>query len=338
MANKYLDYDGLLYFWQKIKTLFVKSTDVDSAMSASSTHPVQNSVIKAYVDSAISGVTQFDYQVVSSLPATGTKGVIYLVSHGGSGTDIYDEYIWITSSSSYEKIGSTSVDLSGYVSNVAYDSTNKKLTQTKGGSTTTDIVTVATIKTALNLAKGDVGLGNVDNTADANKSVLSASKLTTARNIDGMSFDGQASITHITRCTTGASTKAKAVNLTGFTVEGGARIIVLFQNGNTHTSPTLNVNSTGAKPIYGYDVVSGTGASLSLASIKADQAVEMVYDTQSGPSYGWRVIGFAPAEMISSDISTGTSTDHMTVSPKLLVDSFASVAITNSEIDTVVAS
>lgn len=31
MANKYLDYDGLLYFWQKIKTLFVSDVTYDSS-------------------------------------------------------------------------------------------------------------------------------------------------------------------------------------------------------------------------------------------------------------------------------------------------------------------
>jgi hypothetical protein len=40
-----------------------------------------------------------------------------------------------------------------------------------------------------------VRLGNVDNTADANKEVLSATKLKTARNIQGKSFDGTADIT-----------------------------------------------------------------------------------------------------------------------------------------------
>jgi hypothetical protein len=40
-----------------------------------------------------------------------------------------------------------------------------------------------------------VGLGNVDNTADVNKEVLSATKLTTARQINGVNFDGTANIT-----------------------------------------------------------------------------------------------------------------------------------------------
>lgn len=109
----------------KIATITINGTDVDiyipnaaaidSTMSDSSTNAVQNRVIKEYVDDAIAGVTQISYEVVASLPATGESGVIYLVPNGGSGSNVKDEYIWIASTSSFEKIGSTDVDLSGYV-------------------------------------------------------------------------------------------------------------------------------------------------------------------------------------------------------------------------------
>ena len=86
-------------------------------MSDSSENGVQNKVIKSYVDSAISGVTQFDYEVVQTLPVTGVKGTIYLVANSGSGTNSYDEYIWVTNgtTSGYEKIGTTDIDLTHYV-------------------------------------------------------------------------------------------------------------------------------------------------------------------------------------------------------------------------------
>ncbi|OQA48431.1 MAG: hypothetical protein BWY46_01377 [Firmicutes bacterium ADurb.Bin300] len=45
------------------------------------------------------------------------------------------------------------------------------------------------------ITKAMVGLGNVDNTADSNKEVLSATKLKTARKINGVDFDGTADIT-----------------------------------------------------------------------------------------------------------------------------------------------
>lgn len=62
--------------------------------------------------------------------------------------------------------------------------------------TPTDVVqSVAGKVGAVTLTKSDVGLGNVDNTADNVKSVSSASKLTTARTINGVSFDGTVNIT-----------------------------------------------------------------------------------------------------------------------------------------------
>lgn len=50
------------------------------------------------------------------------------------------------------------------VTDVNYDTTNKKITKTIG-STTSDVVTISTIKSDLNLTKSDVGLGNVNNTS-----------------------------------------------------------------------------------------------------------------------------------------------------------------------------
>ena len=71
--------------------------------------------VQAAIRESLSGITGIDIQVVESLPATGTKGVIYLVAHTHGTKDNYDEYVWVTSKSAYEKIGNTDVDLSGYV-------------------------------------------------------------------------------------------------------------------------------------------------------------------------------------------------------------------------------
>jgi hypothetical protein len=62
-------------------------------------------------------------------------------------------------------------------------------------------LTSPVINTPTGIVKGDVGLGNVDDTADSAKNVLSATKLTTDRTIGGISFDGsidipQRQITH----------------------------------------------------------------------------------------------------------------------------------------------
>ena len=73
--------------------------------------------VASAIAEAIAGVTQFDYEVVASLPATGVKGKIYLVANTGTGENIYDEYIWIVQNDvgHFELLGTTQLDLSGYV-------------------------------------------------------------------------------------------------------------------------------------------------------------------------------------------------------------------------------
>lgn len=67
-----------------------------------------------YTNEAIAGVTQFDYKKVASLPATGEKGVIYLVRKASAaGDNFYDEYIWVDGE--FEHIGDTQLSLDGYV-------------------------------------------------------------------------------------------------------------------------------------------------------------------------------------------------------------------------------
>ncbi len=89
--------------------------------------------------------------------------------------------------------------------------------------------------------------------------VQNAERLNTARAIDGVSFDGTADISHYAICSTAAATAAKTVTLAGFALTTGARVAVKFAETNSAANPTLNVNNTGAKPIYyhGKAIVTG---------------------------------------------------------------------------------
>lgn len=132
--------------------LDVLNLPMDTSLSSTSTRPVQNKVINSAlankanlasptftgtpkaptaaagtnteqiattqfvttaVANAIGGVTSITYKVVTTLPATGENGVIYLVAHSHGTGDGYDEYIWV--SNKFEKLGNTDVDLSGYM-------------------------------------------------------------------------------------------------------------------------------------------------------------------------------------------------------------------------------
>lgn len=73
------------------------------------------SQVQSLINSAVGNITSIRYEKVTSLPATGSNGVIYLVAHSHGKQDIYDEYIWLSETKTYEKIGNTDIDLSAYV-------------------------------------------------------------------------------------------------------------------------------------------------------------------------------------------------------------------------------
>lgn len=81
---------------------------------------------KTYVNDAVGAITGFDFQIVDSLPETGVKGTIYLVPAAPGDNveaedNVYSEYLWITETngtSKYELIGTTKMDLTGYLKEV----------------------------------------------------------------------------------------------------------------------------------------------------------------------------------------------------------------------------
>lgn len=126
----------------------VENKTMDAAPTASSENYVTSGGVKTYVDNAIAAVKQFQYEVVSKLPAASanTMGKIYLVSHVHNSADSYDEFITIEKGGAYswEKIGNTDIDLSGYV----------KKDTTIAGVNLQDNITKTELLTALNVADG----------------------------------------------------------------------------------------------------------------------------------------------------------------------------------------
>jgi hypothetical protein len=131
----------------------------------------------------------------------------------------------------------------------------------------------------------------------ASSTYSAKSILPSAVNIDGISFTGGAGIHHYGTCPTGGSTANKVVTLTGtFTLGTGAKIFVNFANANTASSPTLNVNSTGAKNIYYRGVRITTNSNKTLLA----GVCEFVYDGTQ-----WHLIGNS---LLDSPSFVGTPT------------------------------
>ena len=116
-------------------------------VAAGGDHLVTAGNIKAYVDQMVEA--GFEVVVLSTLPtadasayATYRNSIVMVPTSDPSTDNVKDEYIIMRSGAegsytySWEKIGSTDIDLSGYVSNVSYSAASHTLQQTKGGTTT----------------------------------------------------------------------------------------------------------------------------------------------------------------------------------------------------------
>jgi hypothetical protein len=92
---------------------FQNATQVNSTITGKGYQT--QSQVQSLINLAVGNITSIKYEKVSSLPVAGSNGVIYLVAHSHGTQDIYDEYIWLAESKTFEKIGNTDIDLSGYV-------------------------------------------------------------------------------------------------------------------------------------------------------------------------------------------------------------------------------
>ena len=142
-----------------------------------------------------------------------------------------------------------------------------------------------------------------------------AVKLKTSRAIDGMGFDGTKNIIHYAVCSTAAATAAKTVNLTGFVLGIGARILVRFDTTNTAEAPTLNVTGTGAKAIR-YKNATVTASVLAAKAIREfvyDGAYwQIVGDLDSNTTYGAASTSKAGIVQLSSAVNSTSETQAAT--------------------------
>ena len=115
---------------ENVKENYVKEGLVNTTAELTET---EKASIKGYLGyaeptdiiSAIASIPQFKLTIVSELPTKGEKMTLYLVPKEGTNNDVYDEYIWIEQTESFEHLGTTAVDLTDYVKNTDYATTDK---------------------------------------------------------------------------------------------------------------------------------------------------------------------------------------------------------------------
>lgn len=187
-----------------------------------------------------------------------------------------------------------------------YDFVTANIPDTSTFATTTDLTNgTITVKNAINAEEaahaawangtnnadyataagkaGKDGDGNVIKTTYATKVQLSDGSVTKIGNvltIGGATYDGSAAVNAGRRswygvCPTTGNQPAKEVNeIPDFVLETGAKVSVRFTHENIASSPTLNVNSTGAKSIRNSRTEVGTLTYRWFAG----QVVDFIYD------------------------------------------------------------
>jgi phage-related tail fiber protein len=156
----------------------------------------------------------------------------------------------------------------------------------------------------------DVGLGNVDNTADNAKSVLSAAKLTTARTINGSSFNGTANITTSlwgatrTLSYTGDVTGSASVNGSG-NVEFTMTLPNTGVSAGTYAKVTVDAKgrvtggtalAAGDLPSHNHSASNITSGVLDPARLPAEALVgDTTYSAGVGLSLSGTIFSIAPA-------------------------------------------
>lgn len=247
----------------------------------------------------------------STSSANGTQGLVPAPTSGADNRYLRNDGTWQvppntnTDTNVTQTITTTNADYRVLFSNTADDTTrteaarkasNLKFNPSTGNLTATTFTGNLTGSVTGNVT-GSSG-SCTGNAATASK----ATQLTNARNIDGISFNGTAKVHHYGVCSTADGTAAKTVTLSDsmtFTLETGAVVYIKFTNGNTATTPTLNVNSKGAKTIV-YPSYYNAGDSNFQTYWGAGATIGFIYDGTN-----WNILGLtSPFSLMMGDAAS----------------------------------
>ena len=189
-------FDGATKVEDSITNGNIKINGVESVVY---THPNHTGDVTSTADGAtVIGSGKVTNAKLVSMPINTIKGV----QTAGVPTDLTATQVkTILDLTNVTNVAQLPLSQKGAVSGVAELDANGKVPttqlpiQTIYETANTNIQThIASSANPHVVTKTDVGLGSVDDTSDISKNVLSATKLTTARTINGISFDGTANI------------------------------------------------------------------------------------------------------------------------------------------------
>lgn len=233
------------------------------------------------VQQLIAAIPNFSVEVVSSLPAEGEAMTLYLLPKTGTAPDVYEEYVWVTSSSSYELLGTTAVDLTGYLQ------TSDIVTTISTTSTDATIPSAKCVYDELSAKANDSDVikktGTAQQTITATNNTPLGLKTTDSSNTCYMSFNNNNGF----RASLGVDNNRKLVFWDKSTLSTVAMTSNIPTIATTLTSSSTNAKTVGAKCAYDALNLKQTKANL-VTTISASStdatypSAKCVYDSLSG--------------------------------------------------------
>ena len=204
-----------------------------------------------------------------------------------------------------------------------------------GGGITSEEDPIFSASAASGITSSDISNWNGKQTAlvsGTNIKTINNQSLRGSGNID-VSGGQSTKTTWYGTCSTTAGTTAKVVTCSGFSLETGAIVAVLFSTANTAATPTLNVNSTGSIAIYvGSSTINST---TNVLKWSANTIIAFMYDG----TY-WRYLFSESAATVNSSRGAGSwygacNSSASTSAKTCAIDNFV---LTNGALITMVSS
>ena len=231
MSKNYLDSNGLLYFWQKIKNTFALATDLANKVDKVSGKGLSTNDYTTAEQTKLSGI------------ATGAQ-VNVLEGIQRNGTD---------------------VAISNKKANISVPTKTSDLTNDSGFITSDDVPEGSAASSTTPKMDGTAAVGSETAFARGDHVHPSdTSRVPTTRTVNGHALSANVTVTNLDlgqgygTCSTAAGTQEKVVTLSGYVLTVGGIVSVLFSNAPQMVY-TLNINGKGAKPVrVGNDVATST--------------------------------------------------------------------------------
>ena len=265
---KYLDNDGLLYLWQKIKNKFATITDLNGKVDKVDGKGLSTNDYTTAEKNKLSGVASgAQVNVIETVKVNGaaltptSKAVNITVPTKTS--DITNDSGFITSADVPEgsAASTTTPKMNGTAAvgtEMAFARGDHVHPSDTSRVPTTRKVAGHALSTDVTLVKSDVGLGNVDNTADVDKPISTAQQTALDNKVDKVTGKGLSTNDYTTAeknklaAFGAASTYALKTDITNmYKYKGSVATVSALPSSDNTTGDVYNVESSGMN--YAWD-------------------------------------------------------------------------------------